>query len=33
LAPFWSGPPGDGGTRAWRNFITTNGVQFHKLQL
>jgi SRSO17 transposase len=33
LATFWSGPPGDGGTRAWRNFITTNGVQFHKLQL
>jgi hypothetical protein len=33
LAPGWRGPPGDGGTRAWRNCITTNGVQFHKLQL
>jgi hypothetical protein len=33
LVTCWSGPPGDGGTKAWPNCITTNGVQFHKLQL
>jgi SRSO17 transposase len=30
LATCWSGPPGDGGTKAWHNFITTNGVQAQK---
>jgi SRSO17 transposase len=33
LATFWTGPRGGDGTRAWRDIITTNGVQFHKLQL